>query len=60
MKAKTNNSMGVNMRYALDFIRRCNGWHTYANDRATRNAVKRLEARGLVETNEFRMFRALP
>lgn len=49
--------MGKNMRHALTFARKVNGWHTYASDRPTVDAIKRLERRGLVITNQFHQFR---
>jgi hypothetical protein len=53
--------MGKNMRAALDFIRRVNGWHGYdKRDRSVVYAVNALARIGLVEINEFAQFRALP
>ena len=53
--------MGKNMRNALDFIRRVNGWHGYdKRDRAIVYAVNALARIGLVEINEYAQFRALP
>lgn len=50
--------MSKNMRHALAFARKYGGWCTYASDRATVDAIKRLERRGLVKTNRFHQFRA--
>ena len=50
--------MGKNMEHALAFIRKYNGWHSYASDRATVYAVWRLKERGLVEINQHQQFRA--
>jgi len=50
--------LGKNMKHALGFISRCSGWHTFARDRATVDAIKRLEKLGLVEVNfNYSMFR---
>lgn len=45
------------MKHALEFIRHCAGWVTYAKDRPTVQAIHKLEILGLVETNEFHQFR---
>jgi len=50
--------IGKNMRDALEFIRRCNGWHGFAKNRKTVTSIKRLEKLGLVEVNEFDQFKA--
>ncbi len=50
--------IGANMAHALAFARRHPGWHTFARDRATREAVMRLERRGMVEVTEHFQFRA--
>ena len=52
--------MGKNMKHALAFISRYAGWHGYASDRATVDAVMALERKGLVETNKYQMFRITP
>lgn len=49
--------MGKNMKHALAFIKQVSGWHSFSNDRATKEAVKRLEVRGLVVVNQFNQFR---
>ena len=51
--------IGKNMRHALAFARKYNSWTTYANDRATTNAINRLVSYGLVEINTFNQFRAI-
>lgn len=53
MKAK----LGKNMKHALEFISHCKSWHTFANDRATKNAIAKLAKLGLVRVNEFNQFR---
>ena len=52
-----NRAVGKNQVHALAFITKCSGWHSYAKDRATTNAVKRLAEKGLVEINRFHQFR---
>lgn len=51
--------LGKNMRHALTFAQAHDGWASYARDRATVDAIKRLAARGLVEIHPTvtRMFR---
>lgn len=49
--------LGKNMADALRFAIKYPEWHTYANDRATKEAITRLENLGLVKTNKYRMFR---
>lgn len=50
--------LGKNQLHALDFIRRCNGWHSYSKD--AKKTVESLAKRGLVENSiETRQFRAL-
>lgn len=50
--------MGKNMRDALAFAKRYPGWHSWDNYcRATKDALYRLEKRGLIETNNFKQFR---
>lgn len=41
--------MGQHMKAALDFALRNPGWHSFATDRTTKEAVTKLAARGLVE-----------
>lgn len=47
------------MKDALRFARRWTGWHGFANDRGTVQAIKRLAKLDLVEINEFHQFRAV-
>jgi len=49
--------MGKNMIRLLRFAIQFPSWHTYGKDRATVDAVKRLERLGFVEINEYRQFR---
>jgi hypothetical protein len=50
--------LGRNMKHALDFIRRVQGWHGFDRRcQATRRAIARLAAHGLVQVNEFSQFR---
>ncbi len=52
--------MGKNMRHTLAFAKMYPGWHTYDRRcRATVDAVKRLEHRGLIETGAGHVFRAI-
>lgn len=50
--------MGKYMKDALGFARQYPGWHSFAKDRTTRGAIKRLQKAGLVEVNKFGQFRA--
>jgi len=50
--------MGKNMKHALNFAKKYPGWHTFAKDRATVNAVHNLQRKGLIEINSFNQFRA--
>lgn len=49
--------LGKHMQKAYDFIQKVNGWHGYAQDKLTRQVIKRLQTRGLIEVNEFQQFR---
>ena len=54
-------NMGVNMRAALLFARRHpDSWHSYAKDKRTRAAIRRLAKRGLVLTYRGAQFKAIP
>lgn len=58
MKAR----IGPKMKKCLDFARAytdCGGWHTFNPERATREPIARLEKLGLVETNQFGMYRTV-
>ena len=46
-------------RHALEFIRKCNGWHSYSKDRDTVRVIRSLEVKGLVKTNQCHQFRAV-
>lgn len=55
--------MGKNMVRVLKFAIQYRGedrWHTYGKDRATVDALRRLEEMGLIERNEYRQFRLIP
>ncbi len=53
-----NIRLGCNMKHALDFANRCQSWQTFSiSNHATREAIKRLEAKGLIKTNQFNQFR---
>ncbi len=54
----TGKGFGCNMAHAYRFAILYPNWHTMAKNRATRDAIKRLVARNVVETNEFGQFRA--
>lgn len=49
--------IGKNMKHALDFARRFVGWHTYAKDRATIDAINKLRELGVITTNQFHQFK---
>ena len=50
--------LGKNMKHALDFIRKYNGWHTFTKDQPTVEAIAALQRRGLVEVHKsLPMFR---
>jgi len=52
--------LGSNMKHSIDFAHNYPGWHSFdARCRATREAIQRLHARGLVEVNQYRQFRAV-
>lgn len=54
-------NMGVNMRAALLFARRYpDSWHSFAKDRRTRAAIRRLARRGLVLAYRGAQFKAIP
>lgn len=50
---------GENQCNLLDFAFKYPGWHTFAKDRATRNAVAGLVRRGLIEV-QGRQFKFSP
>jgi hypothetical protein len=52
-----NTRIGKNMRHALNFARLNAGWYSYAQDRATAEAIRRLARAGLIEINNYRQFR---
>lgn len=56
-----NLRLGCNMKHALEFATRWQGWHTYTkkDNGTTEKAIKSLEKHGLVETNRFNMFRKI-
>jgi len=47
--------LGRRQKHALNFIDRCLGWHTFADDSKT--IIFSLAKRGLVEVNDFKQFR---
>ncbi len=51
--------IGKNMHHALVFALKYPGWHSYAKDQATVQAIKRLAGRGLVQLHPTapRMFK---
>lgn len=51
------NKLGKNMKHALEFANKHKGWHSYAKDRATVQAIQRLEKLGLIKTNIYRQFK---
>ena len=52
-------TLGKNMRHALAFAKMYGGWATFKKDRATKDAIKRLEALGMVEISGDQ-FKATP
>ena len=53
--------MGKHTKRLLLFAIRYRGnWHTYGKDRATVDAVVRLERQGFIERNKHRQFRLIP
>jgi len=48
---------GKNMKHAIAFFTEYPGWHDYAKDRATVNAIKRLVKQGTLEVNEYHQAR---
>ncbi len=48
--------LGKHQKRLLIFARKYAGWHTYANNRSTREVVKRLENRKLITVNQHRQF----
>ncbi len=51
--------MGKNQLAMLRFAIAYAGWHSYAKNRATTDAVKSLEQLGLIEVNKFHQFRLM-
>ena len=52
--------IGPIMQKCLDFANRCSdngGWHTFDQRPGTRKPIERLAKIGLVEINQFEMFR---
>lgn len=49
--------LGRNMYRMFSFALAYPDWHSYAKDRSTVDAVKRLEKRGLVEVNKHHQYR---
>jgi len=52
--------LGPHQKNALAFAREYPGWQGYAKDSLTKRVIASLAKRGLVETNEFYQFRAIP
>lgn len=51
--------LGKYQRNMLTFIRKCNGWHSLANDSFTQKVAKSLEKRNPIEIeSKLNMFRA--
>ena len=52
--------LGKHMQTALLFANSYPGWHSfYSLVRSTRDPIKRLVKRGLIEVNEFNQFRSI-
>lgn len=49
--------LGKNEKRAVEFSKKYKGWHTFSNDRATKNAMKSLERKRLIEVNSFGQFK---
>lgn len=55
---KNEKQLGKYQKNMLAFIRKCNGWHSLANDTFTQKVAKSLENRGLIEIDKrYNMFR---
>ena len=55
--AKPLKAIGKNQSHALRFAAEYPGWHTFARDRPTLNAIAGLKRRGAICTNEHGQFR---
>lgn len=51
--------IGKNMKHALKFVTKYKGWHTFTNNRATKNAITRLKKLGLVKVNGYNQFKRI-
>lgn len=52
--------LGPIEKHALEFIRRCYGWHTFDHkDRRIVRAIRSLERKDLVELSQYHQFRAV-
>jgi hypothetical protein len=48
--------MTNDMKKALEFARKYNQWHSFANDYKTKKAINNLVKLNLVKVNEFNQF----
>ena len=55
--AKPMKAIGKHQCTLLAFAEKYRGWHSFADDKATKNAVAALSAKGYIELNEFDQFR---
>ena len=59
MKTIFDRRIGKNMQNALLFANNYPGWHSFnCRCRATKDAIKRLAKRGLVEINKYEQYRS--
>ena len=50
--------MGKNMRNLYNFAKKYHGeWHSWHNDRATRNAIKSLLKLNVIKINKYNQFK---
>jgi hypothetical protein len=56
-KEKPIRAIGKNQVKTLDFAFKYQGWHSFANDRATKRAVVALVKKGCLEVNQYDQFR---
>ena len=52
-----NHKLGKLQVAALKFAKKYPGWHTYAKDSTTTRVIDSLQAKKLIDTNQYRQFR---
>jgi len=50
---------GKLQKNALEFIKENSGWHSFSRDPTTKRVIYSLAKKGLVEINQYQMFRAI-